>query len=390
MPVIDTDSHFEPGAAWLDEYPELRDRLPQFDTAEVTTKIVAGDILERVPRDEWPSWDQLLPPGIAAIAGKEDKPDDYGYEGSSMHGATDAAGRVAWLDANGVDLESVICLEGMINARFLDDRALAAEVITACNTWLADAVDGYTDRLLPVTCLDFHDVDAAVAELTRMRARGSRAFLIGTIPVRGIPIMHPQFDPIWSAATDLGMTALLHVGYQPASFDPAWANTAGDMMLLRQLGVSQGHQTVELMLNGMVFGGTFDRHPNLTVLIAECGLYWFAGALDHMDSRDARRQPEARLYMGEYPFDLSPSEFVRRNVRITPLPRPHQSPIELLARYPECVTFSSDFNHNEGSGTPTAYYRRLLEDVAAPVAAGFMGGNIADCYTRMHDPLPGT
>ena len=54
----------------------------------------------------------------------------------------------------------------------------------------------------------------------------------------------------------LGMSALLHIGYQPASFDAAWANTAGDMMLLRQLGVSQGQQSVQLMLNGMVFGGT--------------------------------------------------------------------------------------------------------------------------------------
>ncbi|MDQ1431109.1 MAG: hypothetical protein QOF40_1711, partial [Actinomycetota bacterium] len=301
MAVIDVDSHFEPGPAWLDEYPDLRDRLPEFDTAEVTTKIVAGDILGNVPREDWPSWEELLPPGIAAIAGGEDRPDDYGYEGSSMHGTADAGTRVAWLDANGIDLESVICLEGMINARFLDDRALAREVIHACNSWLADAVDGHTDRLLPVTCVDLGDVDDAIAELTRMRARGSRAFLIGTIPVPGVPIMHPQFDPIWSAATDLGMIALLHVGYQPASFDPAWANTAGDMMLLRQLGVSQGHQSVELMLNGMVFGGTFDRHPDLTILIAECGLHWFEGTLEHMDSRDARYQPEARLYMGEYP-----------------------------------------------------------------------------------------
>ena len=200
--------------------------------------------------------------------------------------------------------------------------------------------------------------------------------------------MHPQFDPIWSAATDLGMIALLHVGYQPASFDPAWANTAGDMMLLRQLGVSQGHQSVELMLNGLIFGGTFDRHPTLTVLIAECGLYWFEGAIDHMDSRDARTQLEARLYMGEYPFELSPSEFVRRNVRITPLPRLHQSPARLLERYPECVAFSSDYNHNEGSGSPTAYYEALLADQKPHVVAGFLGGNIAKSYELMGDPLP--
>jgi uncharacterized protein len=388
MPVIDVDSHFEPGASWLDDHPSLRDRLPRFDTAEVTTKIIAGDILADVPRDEWPSWEELAPPGIAAIAGHEEKPDDYGYEGSSMHGATDAATRVAWLDRNGIDLESVICLEGMINARFLDDRELAREVIHTCNTWLADAVDGHTDRLLPVTCLDFHDVAGAVAEMTRMRARGSRTFMIGTIPVPGVPIMHPMFEPIWSAATDLGMVAMLHVGYQPAKFDRAWSNTAGNMMLLRQLGVSQGHQSVELMLNGMVFGGTFDRHPDLTVLIAECGLHWFTGTVDHMEARDARRMPEARLYMGDYPFELSPAEFVRRNVRVTPLPRRHQSPIPLLETFPECVVFSTDYNHNEGSGTPTDYYDQLLTDLDPAVRADFLGGTIAASYARMGDPLP--
>ena len=94
MTIIDVDSHFEPGPAWLDSYPELRSRLPEFDTAEVTTKIVAGDILAGVPREHWPSWEQLLPPGIAAIAGTGDKPDDYGYEGSSMHHATSA--RSVW------------------------------------------------------------------------------------------------------------------------------------------------------------------------------------------------------------------------------------------------------------------------------------------------------
>ena len=298
--------------------------------------------------------------------------------------------RVAWLDANGIDLESVICLEGMLNARFLDDRVLAREVIHTCNSWLADAVDGHTDRLLPVTCLDFGDVDAAIVELTRMRERGSRAFLIGTIPVPGVPVMHPRFDPIWSAATDLGMVALLHVGYQPASFDAAWANTAGDMMLLRQLGVSQGHQSVELMLNGMVFGGTFDRHPTLTVVIAECGLHWFEGTLDHMDARDARTYPEARLYMGEYPFELSPSEFVRRNVRVTPLPRPTSHRVACSRR-----TRNASCSRRTTTTTRAAAPRPRTTTSCStgsirPRRDGFLGGNIAECYARTGDPLPGT
>jgi hypothetical protein len=46
--IIDCDSHFEPGPAWLTDYPDLAARLPPFDTAEVTTKIIAGDILRGV------------------------------------------------------------------------------------------------------------------------------------------------------------------------------------------------------------------------------------------------------------------------------------------------------------------------------------------------------
>ena len=77
-------------------------------------------------------------------------------------------------------------------------------------------------------------------------------------------------------------------------------------------------------------------------------------------------------------------------MRITPLPRLHQSPVALLDRYPECVTFSSDFNHNEGSGTPTAYYREVLGNLDPGVVDGFLGANVAESYARMGDPLPGT
>jgi predicted TIM-barrel fold metal-dependent hydrolase len=198
--------------------------------------------------------------------------------------------------------------------------------------------------------------------------------------------MHERFEPLWSAAEDLGMMAFVHSGHAPASFDPAWSNY-GDGMVLRQLGASQGNQSAILMLNGMVFGGVFDRHPNLTILFAELGIQWFSGAVQHMESRGPS-VPESGVYMGRYPYELSPAEFVRRNVRITPLPRAHQSPVRLLEEYPECVVFSSDYAHHESNPEPTAHYETLLADVAPRVRASFLGENIAECYARMGDPLP--
>jgi uncharacterized protein len=382
--IIDMDTHFEPGRAWLADYPSLAAQLPEYSVAEATVRAQVGDLLARIPTERRPAMTDLLPPGIAAILG-EVKVDGYGFEGSAMHTPGDAAERLAWMDRVGIDAANTICLQGADYASTLDDRPLAREAIEACNTWLADRVDGHQDRLLPLTSIDATDIEWSIAELTRMRARGSRSFLVDTLPAPGYPPMHERYERLWSAAEDLGMVAFVHAGHAPASVDPAWANYP-DGMVLRQLGASQSSQSAILMLNGMVFGGVFDRHPKLTLVFAELGIHWFAGAVQHMESRGPAI-PESGIYMGRYPYELTPAEFVARNVRITPLPRAHQSPVRLLEDYPECVVFSSDYAHNESNPEPTAHYDRLLADVVPDVRAAFLGGNLAECYARMGDPL---
>ena len=80
---------------------------------------------------------------------------------------------------------------------------------------MADAVAEHRDRLRPVTCLRFDDLDWTVREMTRMRERGSRAFLVSGEPVGDIPPNHHDFDKVWAAATDLGMVALSARRAQP-------------------------------------------------------------------------------------------------------------------------------------------------------------------------------
>jgi predicted TIM-barrel fold metal-dependent hydrolase len=383
--VVDIDTHFEPGRTWLADHPALNERLPEFSLTEGTVRDLVGDLLKQVPSEQRPPDDELLPPGMAVIRG-EDEAEGYGFEGSSMLAPADPVARLAWMDRVGIDSANTICLEGAGYARYLEDRELAREAISASNTWLADTVDGNEDRLMPLSSIDATDVAWSVAELTRMRARGSRAFLVDTLPAPGYPPMHERFEPLWSAAEDLGMVAFVHAGHAPASFDPAWSNYP-DGRVLRHLGTSQTSQSAILMMNGMVFGGVFDRHPNLTLVFAELGIHWFGGAVAHMEARGPA-VPESDLYLGRYPYELTPAETVRRNVRITPLPRAHQSPVKLLAEYPECVVFSSDYAHNESNPEPTAHYDALLADVAPEVRASFMGGSIAECYERMGDPLP--
>ena len=87
MSIIDVDAHFEPGDAWLDDLPELRDRMPSFPYEDRIIAFVCGDLLRDVPPDAWPATDDLVPPGIRAIMGKEKV---EGFEDAVQHPVADA------------------------------------------------------------------------------------------------------------------------------------------------------------------------------------------------------------------------------------------------------------------------------------------------------------
>ena len=217
-----------------------------------------------------------------------------------------------------------------------------------------------------------------------MRERGSRAFLVSGEPVGDIPPNHHTFDKVWSAATDLGMVALLHVGLSPSSYHPGWANT-DNPGLIRLISVLQPHQTAQVFLNAMVFDGVFERHPKLTVLMSELGIDWLAPTVARMD---AMASPGASaLVIGEYALPLRPSEYVRRNIRLSPLPAPHESPVATIEALPEVPVFSSDYPHFEGNSDPVEHYDKELASLDDAMRDGFLSGNIAASYALMGDPL---
>jgi predicted TIM-barrel fold metal-dependent hydrolase len=296
----------------------------------------------------------------------------------------DPAARVAWLDARGIAKQNLITGGGYTLARAIEDPVLGREALEAVNTWMTDAVGEHGDRLLPVACLRFDDVDWAVGELRRVRARGSRAFLISSEPAGGVPPSSPAFDPVWAAATELGMVPLLHIGMSPAMIHPGWA-AVEDPGLIRLLSVLQPSQSAEILLTALVIGGVFERHPDLTLLISELGIDWLPVLAEKLDSMAS--PGTSPLVLGDYRLPLTPSEYIRRNVRISPLPSPAQSPVRLLRELPGVAVFSSDFPHFEGNGEPLAHYQDLLGEVDDATRAAFFGGSIAESYERMGDPL---
>jgi hypothetical protein len=93
------------------------------------------------------------------------------------------------------------------------------------------------------------------------------------------------------------------------------------------------------------------------------------------------------LLLGEYRLPLTPTEYVRRNVRVSPLPAAHESPGATLEQLPEVAVFSSDYPHFEGSGSPMDHYDKELAALPEDARSSFLGGTIAECYARMNDPI---
>jgi predicted TIM-barrel fold metal-dependent hydrolase len=249
---------------------------------------------------------------------------------------------------------------------------------------MSDRTGSTGGRLIPAVTLRYEDLDWAIGELTRMRDRGARTFLFPSEPTGDVPPNHPDYDRFWSAVTDLAMVPIVHVGLSPAIYHPAWANTE-DPALIRVISTLQPAQQALVLLNAMVFGGVFERHPTLTVVFAEHGIDWIVPATLRMDG--IASPGISPLLVDGYRLPLSPGEYVLRNVRVTPLPVEWESPVSTAEVYPEVPIFSSDYPHNEGSGDPRGHYEGVLAPLADEARASFFGDNLAACFARMGDPV---
>ncbi|MGW0658478.1 amidohydrolase family protein [Streptodolium elevatio] len=391
MAVIDVDAHFEPARDWLAQFPKLRERLPAFlpdDDPEFAPNTPEHFAYAAFPLRQTAARERRIPvsdmttPFMRAIF-PDERPADFTIGGHSQWQEVDPAARVRLLDQQGIAVQNILSGLGMVYMSLIRDTELGKLAVNSLNTHMAASTSDHRDRLLPVAMLRYDDLEWSIAELRRMRELGSRAFFVTTEAMGGVPLFHGDYDRFWSAAEDLGMVAILHVGLANAVFDPGYANTT-DPSVLSRIATGQTHQMGEVFLNAMVFGGVFERHPKLTALICELGVGWVPYTVAGMDGRATA---ESAVFLHEYKLPLKPSEYVRRNVRVTPLPNQGQLPFELFERLPGVAVFSSDMPHFEGNLTPVEFYEKELAGTPADIRDGFLAGNIAESYARMGDPL---
>jgi uncharacterized protein len=126
----------------------------------------------------------------------------------------------------------------------------------------------------------------------------------------------------------------------------------------------------------LVIDGVFHRFPNLRFGAIELGATWLPGLMKNIDSAaEAFRRNEERLQK----LDLRPSEYLQRQLRVTPYP--HEDAGWVINECGEDVAmFSSDYPHVEGGRNPLKRFDRSLEAAGVSDVAvhKFFAGNFED------------
>jgi predicted TIM-barrel fold metal-dependent hydrolase len=190
------------------------------------------------------------------------------------------------------------------------DLELVWPALHAYNRWLADFCAKAPGRRAGVIPLDLHDVDRAVEEVAWARENGiSGGVMLPAMSVaNGLPgYTDDVYEPFWSACEDHDMVVNLHTGASGVATD---ARQLYDRKRGGFLGLYEVFVFTRRPLWFLIFGGVFDRHPRLKVVVAENGVQWLPSLVRDMESFfDTHGGAPVRSYL-----QRRPSDYVRDHV----------------------------------------------------------------------------
>ena len=296
FPVISADSHItEPPNCYTDYIdPAFRDRAPQMVNHDTR-----GDLF--MVEDMRP-----IPMGLVAAAGKPaEEITTEGVNFDELHrSGWDPAFRLADQKRDGVSAEVIYPTVGMVICNH-DDADFKRACFNAYNRWIAEYCSEAPNRLLGAGQTALRTVEEGIADIAAIKEAGLRGVMMPGQPGTEFDYDDPAWDPFWQAAIDLDLPLSFHIlttkgsGYQRGS------------RLNGFLGIIRGIQDIMGML---VFGGVFERFPELKIVCVEADAGWVPHYMYRMDHAYKRH----RNWMAPgTSLSKLPSEYFAENIYVT-------------------------------------------------------------------------
>ena len=326
-----------------------------------------ADMCRRAIDDMLENEKDSIPEIMGAEATDYNEKTVWNLKGSGAAGAYTSEGRLKALDYMGVNRAFVFADPALQMGAF-SDSPMGISAMRGWNDYSIAFSRTEPKRLLPVAILNTHNIAAALEETKRLLKAGIRAFVIASsIPPGGGSPAHTNFDPLWAMLQEANATAVLHAGGEQGFMaSDAWSKDVphlgfetsfrhhgepGDTYMMASFIFSPQN-----FLATIILGGVFERFPRLRFAVVELGSVWFAPLAMHLDH-------VAKIFKHRLKgaLSMSPSDYMRRNVRVTPY---RFEPVgDLVERFgfEDCYCYSSDFPHPEGGRTPIKDFEQHIQ-----------------------------
>jgi predicted TIM-barrel fold metal-dependent hydrolase len=337
--VNSADSHVvEPLDLWVTRLPaSLRDRAPRVADVDGEPRLLVEGM---VPRRM----------GGGGTSEAERRDEERGGDSHFRAGGWDPAQRVADLDEDGIwgeVLYPTIALFGFM----IPDPELRWASCRAYNDWLAETFAAQSDRFAGAAIVAVQEIEPAVAEIERVAGLGLRSIMLPMHAPEGRPYNSPEYDPIWAAAQAHAMPVSFHVG---TGSNPVTERGAGGAVI-NYVEVGLGAQRT---LAYLAASGVLARHPQLHVVMVECGAGWLAWLLERMDEAFEEHEHWVQPKLEE-----PPSFYVRRQGHVT-FGNDAAGVVNRGFTGVEPLLWASDYPHPEGTWPHT---RETLNRIFADV-----------------------
>jgi predicted TIM-barrel fold metal-dependent hydrolase len=304
--------------------------------------------------------------------------DNAGYEGGgddpARAGADTPEGKLRFMEEFGLD-HSVLTPDVMLATINHDQTAVA--LARAYNDWLLDTFAGADDRLHATMAVAHQVPEKAREEIERV---GSEDLIVGVQhPAAGMipPAGHRWHDPIYEAASELGLPIVMHSHDIQATVtfpvQRRWAET-----------FTESHAftfPVELMwhLISMVCNGVPEGYPDLEFVFQEPGFEWVPWMMWRLDDHYLQNSRDLPM------LTKRPSEYIRDQFYFTTQPLGHtDDPQHMgwtmeMAGGADTLLFSTDHPHPDFD-PPEEVFRPARTQLDPDGIEGLMGGTAADVF----------
>ncbi|MGW2616652.1 amidohydrolase family protein [Streptomyces sp. NPDC001500] len=275
--------------------------------------------------------------------------------GARLPKLTDAAVRLAAMDAQGVDIQLVS--PSPSHYHYWAEPRLAEKVCRLADEGIAAHCAKAPDRLHGLGLVPLQHPGLAVGLLDHALDQGLRGVEISS-HAPGRELSDPAYEPLWSRAEETGALVFLH----------PFGCTLDERLDRWYLSNTVGQPTENAVaLSHLIFSGVLDRHPGLKLIAAHGGGYLptHVGRSDHAwrarpDARGCEREPSS--YLKQLYFDSLVHD-----------PRALRELLRAVGR--ERVLLGSDFPFDMGADDPLGALRAA--DLPDTDFHAVRGGNAA-------------